>query len=88
MLNVISSIVGAILLVAGIAAWFYWQVRFMVVTYRCSVWWFFGCLFVPIIDLAFLLFNFKIARKPYGLSLLGLILAGLGYWMAGVAYHR
>jgi hypothetical protein len=36
------------------------------------------------VDLAFLVFNFKVARKPYGLSLLGFILAALGIWMGGV----
>jgi len=64
MLSIITSIVGLVLLVAGMTACIYGQLRFMVATYRCSVWWFFGCLLVPFVDLAFLLFNFKIARKP------------------------
>jgi len=84
MLTVINSIVGCILLFTGLIAWIYWQIRFLVVAYRCVPWWFFGCLFLPMVDLAFLVFNFKVARKPYGLSLLGFILAALGIWMGGV----
>lgn len=84
MLNVIYSIIGGMLLIAGIILCIYWQVRFLVATYRCGLWWFFGCLFVPFVDWAFLLFNFKIARKPFGLTLVGLILAGFGRWMSGV----
>jgi hypothetical protein len=84
MLHVISAVLGYVMLFAGIFICIYWQMRFLVVTYRCSPWWFFGCLFVPFVDLAFVVFNFKIARKSYGLSLLGLILFGLGSLIAGV----
>jgi len=78
--------VGYILLVLGFVVGLYWQVRFLVVTYNRSLWWFFGCLFVPFVDWIFLLLYFKDARKPFGLSLLGLIVAGLGGWMAGVVW--
>jgi hypothetical protein len=82
MFDAIISIIGLMLLVVGIVVCFYWQVRFLVVAYNCSLWWFFGCLFVPFVDWAFVLLHFKICRKPFGLSLLGLLLAGLGCWMA------
>ena len=84
MFDIISSIIGFILLVAGVIFCVYWQVRFLVVAYKYNLWWFFGCLFVPFVDWAILILHFKIARKPFGLSLLSLIVAGLGGWMAGV----
>jgi hypothetical protein len=77
---------GYILLVLGLIACLHWQVRFLVVAYNRSLWWFFGCLFVPLVDWIFLFLNFKATAKPFGLSLLGLLVAGVGGWMAGVAW--
>jgi hypothetical protein len=80
--------IGYTLLVIGFIFCFYWQIRFLVAAYNQSLWWFFGCLFVPFGDWIFLFVHFKIARKPFGLSLLGLILLGVGGWMAGVVWQR
>jgi len=89
MFDAITSIIGFLLLVAGIPLCLYWQIRFLVVAYNYSRWWFFGCLFVPLVDWAFLLLHFKICRRPFGLSLLGLGLTVLGCWMAHVdCYSR
>ncbi len=77
---------GYILLVLGLIACIYWQVRFLAVAYNQSLWWFFGCLFVPLVDWIFLFLNFQAAVKPFGLSLLGLFVAGLGAHMAGVIW--
>jgi hypothetical protein len=78
--------IGYIFLALGCAVALFWQVRFLVVAYKCSAWWLFACLFVPFVDWIFLFLNFKNTRKPFGLSLLGLIVAGLGGWMAGVVW--
>jgi hypothetical protein len=80
------AIIGYILLVVGLIASFYWQLRFLVVAYNQSLWWFFGCLFVPLVDLVFLCLHFKATAKPYGLSLLGLLVAFAGDWLARVAW--
>ena len=78
--------VGYVLLVLGFVVGLYWQIRFLVVAYRQSVWWLLGCLFVPFADWVFLALNFKATRKPFGLSLLALMVAGLGGRMAGIAW--
>jgi len=41
---------------------------------------------VPLVSWVFLFLNLKATIKPFGLSLLGLLLAGLGGWMAGVVW--
>ena len=75
---------GYALLGVGLIACLYWQVRFLVVAYNRSLWWFFGCLFVPFVDWIFFLLNIKATAKPFGLSLLGMLVACIGGWMAGV----
>jgi hypothetical protein len=79
-------LLGYILLTVGFIGGLYWQVRFLVLAYNQSLWWFFGCLFVPFVDWIFLFLNFKAAVKPFGLSLLGLLVAGLGGYLAGIVW--
>ncbi len=86
MSDAIIKIIGFFLLFTGSIVCIYWQIRLLVAAFKCSLWWFFGCLFVPFADLAFVLFNFEVARKPFGLSLLGLIMTGLGGCMAGIVW--
>ena len=77
------ALLGYILLVAGFMVGIYGEVRFLVVAYNRNLWWFFGCLFVPLVAWVFLCLNLKATIKPFGVSLLGLVLAGLGCWMSG-----
>jgi len=81
-------VVGYTLLALGLIVCFYGQLRFLVVAYNRSFWWFFGCLFVPLVVWLFLFLNFRTTVKPFGLSVLGLIVAGLGGWMTDVDWPR
>ena len=78
--------VGYTLLAMGVTISLYGQVRFLAVAYRRSIWWLLGCLFIPLADWVFMLLNFKATRKAFALSLLGLVVAGLGAWLAGVVW--
>jgi len=73
-------------LAAGPLGVFKQTLGFLVVAYNRSLWWFFGCLFVPFVDWFFLFLNFKATVKPFGLSLLGFLVACLGAWIAGVTW--
>ena len=88
MFGPVGITIGYILVIAGLISCLYWQLRFLVVAYNCSLWWFFGCLFVPVVDLLFLVFHFKVAKKPFILSWFGLIIFGLGIWMAGIKLRQ
>jgi hypothetical protein len=81
-------ILGCILLAIGVIVGIYGEVRFLVVAYNQSLWWFFGCLFVPPVAWIFLFLNLKTTIKPFCLALLGLILAGLGCWISGVVWPQ
>jgi FtsH-binding integral membrane protein len=75
---------GYAVLVIGVIVCLYGQVRFLAVAYKRNLWWFFGCLFVPLVSWIFLFLNLKATIKPFALSLVGLILIVLGAWMAGM----
>ncbi len=38
-----------VLLALGLIVGLYGEVRFLVVTYNRNLWWFFGCLFAPLV---------------------------------------
>jgi hypothetical protein len=75
---------GYILLVIGIFVCVVGEVMFLVVAYKRSLLWFLGCLFVPITCWIFFFLNMKTTIKPFCLQVLGLLLAGLGAYLAGV----
>jgi hypothetical protein len=78
--------VGYILIGLGVILAFYGEVRFLVVACHRNLWWFFGCLLVPLVAWIFLVLNFKATIRPFSLSLFGLLLAGLGGWMSGIVW--
>jgi hypothetical protein len=75
---------GYILLAIGFAVGLYGEIRFLVAAYKRNLSWFFGCLFLPVVGWVFLALNLKATIKPFALSLVGLIVAGLGSRMAGI----
>jgi hypothetical protein len=77
---------GYILVILGLLVGIYGEVRFLVVAYNRNLWWFFGCLFVPLVAWVFLFLNPKATIKPFALSLLGFLVAGLGCWMSGFVW--
>jgi hypothetical protein len=79
---------SSILLAIGLVAWFAGELRLLVLAYRQSWLWFFGCLFVPFVSWIFFLFNVRQAWKPMVMALGGFILAGVGYLAGGFRYSQ
>ena len=77
-------VVGYILLSLGFLVGVVGEVMFLRIAYRRSLWCFFGCFFVPLVGLVFLLMNLKSTAKPFGLSLLGCAVACYGGRLAGI----
>jgi Na+-translocating ferredoxin:NAD+ oxidoreductase RnfE subunit len=62
-------ILGYILLFSGIIISLVGEIQFLVVAYKHNVWWFLGCLFIPIVVLVFFLLNFRTTVKPFFLQI-------------------
>jgi hypothetical protein len=77
-------VLGYIFLFVGIINSLFGDIRFLVIAYQHNVWWFLGCLFVPMVALIFFLLNSKATVKPFCLQIFGILLAGIGCWMAGI----
>ncbi len=79
----VMLIFGSILFWAGLVVWIAGEVRLLVVAYRQSLAWFFGCLFVPFVSWVFFLLNVKQAWKPVVMAAAGFIATGIGDWLGG-----
>ena len=71
------------MLVSGAAMGIYWQLRFLATIYKFSVGWFLGVLVIPLADWVVALLYFKLVRKPFCLSLIGSIIAFIGFFLIG-----
>ena len=56
----------------------------LAVAYKRNLWWFFGCLFIPIVPLIFFFINPKATAKPFIIFLIGLLVAWLGAQIVGI----
>ena len=77
-------ILGYILLALGIIVGVIGEVMFLVVAYKRSLLWFFGCLFIPIVGWIFFFLNMRATIKPFALQVLGLLMAGFGCYFARI----
>jgi hypothetical protein len=81
-------ILGYILLWVGFIICVVGEAKFLVVAYRRSLLWFFGCLFIPVAGLAFFLLNFRKTWRPALLSNLGFLMMVIGCWAGGFDLFR
>ena len=75
---------GHILFALGFLLALVGDIMFLAVAYRHGLWWFLGCLFIPIVWILFSFLNVKETLKPFAISFSGLALAGTGGLMAGI----
>jgi len=67
-----NDAIGAAIAILGIAIFVIGGIWFLVAAFRESIWWGLACLFIPIVQLFFLIVHWPEARKPFALQLLGI----------------
>jgi hypothetical protein len=70
------TILGYLLLSLGCLTSMVGEVMFLAIAYRRSLWWFFGCLFIPVVDLIFFFLNLRATAKPF-------VIFWSGFWQFG-----
>ena len=78
-LGYLLFILGCLIALAG-------HLGFLVIARRSGPASFWGCLLVPPVSLIFFVLNLKETWKPVGISLVGLVMAGLGCRIAGMDF--
>jgi hypothetical protein len=78
------TVLGYLLFSLGCLTSLVGEIMFLAVAYKRSLWWFFGCLFIPIVDLIFFFLNLKATAKPIAIFVVGLLAAWAGAQLAGI----
>ena len=79
---------GPILAFAGLILFIVGGFWFLVAAFRVSLWWGLACLFIPIVQLFFLIVHWAKARDPFLLQVLAFGLMLLGYFLNPHAFHH
>ena len=80
------TVIGYILFGLGCLAGLAGDIRFLVITYRHGLVWFFTCLFIPMVGWVFLLTHFRETWRPMLLSVTGSAVACIGYWIGDLNF--
>jgi len=78
----IAMVVLGLLLLVFSGLWF------LVTAFRESIWWGLACLFLPFVQLFFLIVHWPVAKKPFFFQLLGLALIILAAIVSPQIIHR
>ena len=82
----IIIVVGYVVFYVGLLLALAGDVGMLVIARRHGPGTFWGCLFLPPVLLLFLLLNLRATWRPFVLSLVGLVVAGLGSQVAGIEF--
>jgi hypothetical protein len=77
---------GSILFWLGMIVWAIGDLMFLAVVFRYSLVWFFGCLFVPLLDWVYFAFNPQKTWKPTLIATVGCLMTAAGYWLGGFSF--
>lgn len=72
-LNVGESFLATALVISGFAIFILGSLWYVITAFRVSLWWGLGNIFVPFVSIIFLFVHWKMAIKPFLVSLLGII---------------
>jgi hypothetical protein len=71
---ILMAVGGVIFLVGGL--WF------LVESFREGIWWGLGCLLISPVQLVFLILHWGVAKKPFGIQLLGIAMMFVSAFLA------
>lgn len=80
-LSMVIQILGLIIFFAG-------SIKYVIETFRISILWGLSCMFLPFVSFIFLIVHWKVASKPFFISLFGLGIMLLGTLFTSQASHN
>jgi hypothetical protein len=76
------EILGMLLLIAGFIVFIFGGIWFLVESFRESIWWGLGCLLINPVEIIFLIVHWRVAAKPFGIQMIGLVLLLIGSFVS------
>lgn len=77
------AVIGVVLLAVGIVIDLIGGIWLLVKAFQASVWWGLGSIFVPFVSLIFVITHWAEAKRPFFLTLVGLVLILIGAVLGG-----
>ncbi len=84
----LMELIGVSLLLLGVVIFVIGGLLFLIAAFRESLWWGRTCLFIPIVQLFFLIVHWPEARKPFLLQLLAFGIILVGFLISPQTLHR
>ena len=82
------DLIAPALIVLGLLLFVFGGLWFLVAAFRESIWWGLACLFIPIVQLFFLIVHWPEAKKPFLLQLAAFAVFIVGFIIAPQTLHR
>jgi FtsH-binding integral membrane protein len=79
---------GVLIIILGLIIFAIGGLLFLVAAFRESIWWGLACLFIPIVQLFFLIVYWREAKKPFFIQLLGFAVLVTGAIISPETIHR
>ncbi|MEI6077912.1 MAG: hypothetical protein WCS94_20190 [Verrucomicrobiota bacterium] len=79
---------GALIIILGIVIFAIGGLLFLIAAFRESIWWGLACLFIPVVQLFFLIVHWPKARKPFFFQLLGFVVLLVGFLISPQTLHH
>ena len=71
--DVSRIVLAIILLLVGLVLTLIGSITFLIASFRESIWWGLGILFLPFVGMVFLIMHWSVAAKPLGIYMLGFV---------------
>jgi hypothetical protein len=82
----IVTIVGYLIFLFGCLVALFGQVLLLTAAYRRGVIWLLACILIPLVSFIFFLLHIRETWKAVALQIIGLLIAGVGYWAGGLDF--
>jgi FtsH-binding integral membrane protein len=79
---------GPLIILLGIIIFCVGSFLFLVAAFRESIWWGLACLFLPVVQIFFLIVHWPHARKPFLFQLLGFVAFLVGIIISPQTLHH
>ena len=70
-----------ILVIIGMIIFLFGGIWFLIESFRESIWWGLGVIFIPFVEIIFLIAHWRVASKPFGIQLAGMALLFIGSFL-------
>jgi FtsH-binding integral membrane protein len=72
------TMIALMLILLGLVIFVVGGIEFLIAAFQERIWWGLGCLFIPIVQIIFLIVHWQAARKPFSRQLVGFVVMVVG----------